>query len=148
MIPPTSPYSLIQESLWPDEWKCLVVCVMLNCTSRKQVEKVLPKFFEKWPTAADILNADKEEMSSLLSVLGFKNRRTDRLFKLAEAYQKKDWTHVHELPGIGEYASRMWEMFFLNMLGDDQPTDGALTLYWKWRKKQEIINLSSQAHAL
>jgi len=148
MIPPTSPYSLIQESLWPDEWKCLVVCVMLNCTSRKQVEKVLPIFFEKWPTAADILKADKEEMSSLLSVLGFKNRRTDRLFKLATAYQKKDWTHVHELPGIGEYASRMWEMFFLDILGDDQPSDGALTLYWKWRKKQEKINSSLQAPVL
>lgn len=148
MIPPTSPYSLIQESLWPDEWKCLVACVMLNCTSRKQVEKILPEFFKKWPTADATSKADREEMASLLYVLGFRNRRTDRLIKLAAAYQKKDWTHVHELPGIGEYASRMWEMFFLGMLGDDRPSDGALTLYWNWRKKQDSIDLPSQSPAL
>ena len=140
MIPPVSPYSLIQESLWPDEWKCLVACVMLNCTTRKQVEKVLPAFFEKWPTAEATQNADKDEMADLISVLGFKNRRTDRLIKLAEAYLKKDWTHIRELPGIGEYASRMWEMFFLDVLGDDQPSDGALTLYWRWRKQKGSIS--------
>jgi methyl-CpG-binding domain protein 4 len=136
MIPKVSPYSLIQESLWPDEWNCLVACVMLNCTSRKQVEKVLPDFLRRWPTAVACASADQHEMENVIASLGFKKRRSDRIIKLAQRYQAGDWTHVNELPGIGEYASRMWEMFFLGVLGDDQPSDGALTLYWIWRKLQ------------
>lgn len=135
MMPRRSPYSLIQEDLWPDEWKCLVVCVMLNCTTRKQVEKVLPTFFLKWPTAEATSAANPTEMSQVISALGFKNRRTATLIRLAKEYSSKSWTHVHELPGIGEYASRMWEMFFLDFLGNDQPSDGALTMYWKWRQR-------------
>ena len=138
MLPNRSPYSLIQEDLWPDEWKCLVACVMLNCTTRRQVEKVLPVFFRRWPTAADVSQANPDEVSQIISTLGFKNRRTASLIRLAKEYSKKNWTHVHELPGIGEYASRMWEMFFLNFLGDDKPHDGALTMYWVWRKRTSL----------
>ena len=135
MIPARSPHGLLQEDLWPDEWKCLVTCVMLNCTTRKQAQKILPIFFARWPSASDILKADPAEISLLISSLGFKNRRTERLIQLASAYEEKNWTHVRELPGIGEYASRMWEIFFLGRLGDEQPSDGALTLYWRWRRK-------------
>ncbi len=135
MIPPRSPYGLIQEDLFPDEWKCLVACLMLNCTSRKQVEKVVPDFFRLWPTPAQFLNAQKDAVSNLIAPLGFRNRRTQRLFEMTEKYLKKDWHHVSELPGIGDYASRAWEMFFKNCLGEDPPNDGALVLYWSWRKK-------------
>lgn len=148
MIPPVSPYSLIQETLWPDEWKCLVACVMLNCTTRKQVEKVLPIFFDRWPTADAINCADPLEIASVIETLGFKNRRTNRLKQLAAAYLKRDWNHVSQLPGIGEYASRMWEMFFLGRLGDDEPSDGALTLYWRWRKGAGGQCESSPSHVL
>lgn len=135
MIPPRSPYGLIQEDLFPDEWKCLVACLMLNCTSRKQVEKVIPDFFSKWPNPEAFMKADEEEVSDLISCLGFRNRRTRRLFEMTEEYTKKGWSHVSELPGIGDYASRMWEIFFKNTLRDDPPNDGALVLYWKWRKQ-------------
>jgi methyl-CpG-binding domain protein 4 len=143
-IPPVSPYSLIQESLWPDEWKCLVACVMLNCTSRKQVEKVLPAFFDKWPTATAVACADPEVMAEAIASLGFKHRRSQRLVRLAKEYTAGGWTHVRQLSGIGEYASRMWEMFFLGVLGDDQPSDGALTLYWKWRHQITFHDEPSQ----
>lgn len=45
MFMPRSPeHPLIQEDLLHNEWMILVVCMMLNQTQRKQVEKVLPKF--------------------------------------------------------------------------------------------------------
>jgi methyl-CpG-binding domain protein 4 len=135
MIPYRSPYGLIQEDLWPDEWKCLVACMMLNCTTRKQIEKVLPEFFNRWQSADQFLSAIKEEVSELIKPLGFQNRRTERLFRMTSAYVKGDWSHVVELPGIGDYASRSWEIFFKNKLGDQPPNDGALVLYWNWRKK-------------
>jgi len=137
MIPYRSPYGLIQEDLFPDEWKCLVACLMLNCTSRRQIEKVIPEFFQRWTCPESFLRADREDVRLLISRLGFQNRRTTRLFEMTEAYLTNDWSHVSELPGIGEYASRAWEIFFQNKLGDKPPNDGALVLYWKWRKKHD-----------
>jgi endonuclease III len=134
MIPIRSPYGLIQEDLWPDTWKCLVSCLMLNCTSRKQVEKILPEFFNRWPSPADFLAAGTNEVSDLIACLGFRNRRTQRLFDMTRAYINEDWKHASDLPGIGEYAARAWEMFFVGELGDEPPKDGALTLYWHWAK--------------
>lgn len=135
MIPPRSPHGLIQEDLFPDEWKCLVACLMLNCTSRKQVEKIIPEFFQRWSDPSSFLAANVDEVSDLISPLGFRNRRTQRLFEMTKAYVDKSWSHVSELPGIGEYASRMWEIFFENNIGNEPPKDGALVLYWSWRKK-------------
>jgi methyl-CpG-binding domain protein 4 len=137
VIPPRSPHGLLQEDLFPDEWKCLVVCIMLNCTTRKQIEKVMPEFFRRWPTPNDFLKSSKDEVANLIAFLGFKNRRTERLFSMTSAYVERNWKHARELPGIGEYAARMWQIFFLDVLGEDPPNDGALLLYWKWRKKLE-----------
>jgi methyl-CpG-binding domain protein 4 len=136
-ILPCSPHGLIQESLWPNEWRCLVVCILLNCTTRKQVEKILPKFFNKWPDAESLSLAKQTDVENVIACLGFGKRRSSRLLDLANTYIKKDWTHVNQLPGIGEYASRMWEIFFQNNLGDCVPNDGALALYWNWRKRRD-----------
>lgn len=110
---------------------------MLNCTTRKQIEKVMPEFFRRWPTPKLLLEADREEVAELIAFLGFRNRRTDRLFKMSASYVEGKWQHAKELPGIGEYASRMWEIFFLGELGEDPPRDGALLLYWNWHLKSD-----------
>lgn len=135
MIPPRSPFGLIQEDLWPDEWKILVSCMMLNCTSRKQVEKVIDKFFQKWPDATSLLSSSIDEICELITPLGFKNRRAKMLLEMSEHYTKIRWNHASELPGIGEYATRAWEIFIKNRLGNEPPKDGALVVYWNWRKK-------------
>lgn len=133
MIPQRSPYGLIQEDLWPDEWKCLIACLMLNCTSRKQVEKVIPSFFKLWPTPTHLLSSCPSAVSDVIAPLGFRNRRTTRLFDMTKKYVESDWSHAIELPGVGEYAARAWEIFFKNDLGKEPPRDGALVLYWRWR---------------
>ena len=135
MIPKRSPFGLIQEDIWPAEWQCLVACMMLNRTTRKQIEKIVPEFFRRWPVPKAFLKATREDVVNLIAPLGFQNRRTDRLFEMTRAYDSCGWSHVAELPGIGDYASRSWEIFFKNKLGNHQPNDGALALYWKWRKK-------------
>jgi len=135
LIPPRSGFGLIQEDLWPDEWKILVSCMLLNCTSRKQVEKVLPCFFSKWPNPETLIKAKSDEISETISSLGFKNRRTNNLVKMSKEYLKFQWKDPKDLPGIGDYASRAWQIFFANNLGDLPPKDGALVIYWNWRKK-------------
>ena len=49
--PVRSPFGLLEEILWADEWKMLVACMMLNCTTRVQVDRVLWRLFATTPTA-------------------------------------------------------------------------------------------------
>ncbi len=137
MIPPRSPFSLLQEDLAPNAWLVLVSCMMLNCTTRKQVEKVLPEFMKRWGTPQAFLYANELEVIELCRPLGFANRRTRALRKMTEQYVKHEWLHAKELHGIGVYASRAWEIFCQGILGDEPPQDHALVQYWKWRKHHE-----------
>lgn len=137
MIPPLSPYGLIQESLWPNEWRILVACMLLNCTTRKQAERVIPEFFRRWPTPQIFENATVDEVNELIRCLGFGHRRTANLKKMTAGYIAGNWTHARELHGIGEYAATAWEIFCIGVIPDVCPTDGALKKYWTWRKKQE-----------
>jgi methyl-CpG-binding domain protein 4 len=140
MFPVRSPFGLIQEDLWPNEFMILVSCMMLNCTSRKQVEKVLPEFMRRWPGPGDFIKADDSEVIALCKPLGFAKRRTANLKKMTEMYLATDWTHVRQFPGIGEYAARAWEIFCTGNLGDEPPKDHALVKYYWWAKKNWRID--------
>ena len=139
-IPPASPYGLIQEHLFPNEWMILVAAQFLNLTTRKQVEKILPTFMQRWREPAELKAESRSELVSLISPLGFGNRRADRLIKMTQQYSAQDWSHASELHGIGEYGARSWEIFCLGFLGDDEPSDGALSAYWKWAKLNQVKN--------
>jgi methyl-CpG-binding domain protein 4 len=136
MIPPLSPYGLIQESLWPDEWRILVSCMLLNCTTRKQVDKIINQLFTAYPTAQHMSVADPSDVSRIVSCLGFGNRRARNLIKMSQSYVSKTWSHAAELPGIGEYASVAWEMFVKGDIPEASPKDHALTLYYEWMTKR------------
>ncbi len=133
-MPPRSPYGLLQEDLWPNEWLILISCMMLNCTSRKQVESILPEFIRRWPTPGDFLKANDADVAELCKPMGFSNRRTFNMKKMTERYLSSDWKHASELPGIGKYGARAWEIFCEGKLGDEPPGDHALVKYWEWRR--------------
>lgn len=140
-VPPRSPFSLIQEDLWAPtaraEWLILVVCMMLNCTRRKQVEKVLPEFRKRWPDPEGLLRSGTDELINVIRPLGFANRRAQNLQAMSRSFVAGGWTDARELPGVGEYAARAWEIFCRNELGDSPPKDHALAQYWAWRKHHE-----------
>lgn len=136
LIPPISPFGLIQEALWPNEWKILVVCIFLNQTSRKQVEKVWDSFVKLCPGPRELLLTPRESVAEIIKPLGFKDRRTKLLYAMTEVYLAANWEHAHDLPGIGEYGARSWEIFVKGVSGDTEPKDHALTVYWKWVKSQ------------
>lgn len=134
MIPPVSPFGLIQETLWPDEWRILVACIMLNLTTRRAVEKILPKLFDRYPDALAMSSASFDDLSQDIAPLGFRNRRAKNLINMSRQYVKGEWTHASELPGIGEYAASAWSIFVLGIMPSECPRDGALAKYYKWRK--------------
>jgi hypothetical protein len=106
--------------------------MLLNCTSRKQVEGVLPEFTKRWPTPEEFSRADRDEVRSLIAPLGFKDRRTDNLIRMTEDFLSGSWEHARQLHGVGDYAARCWEIFCLGEIGDEPPKDHALTRYWAW----------------
>jgi methyl-CpG-binding domain protein 4 len=134
-IPPRSPFGLIQEDMWPNEWMILVCCMMLNCTTRKQAEKVIPAFQSKFPIPESLLQADRSQIVTLISPLGFGNKRTDNVILMTKDFLKASWNHAKDLHGIGQYASTAWEIFCRGTICENEPQDGALKVYWKWYKK-------------
>ena len=110
---------------------------MLNCTTRKQVEKVLPEFKRRWPTPQDFVNADSSEVAPVIASLGFGQRRSVALKKMTERYLAGPWSDPRELPGIGEYGARAYEIFCQGSLGDEPPKDHALVQYFEWAKKRQ-----------
>jgi methyl-CpG-binding domain protein 4 len=58
--PGRSPFGLLEEILWADEWKMLVACMMLNCTTRVQVDRVLWRLFATTPTARAAVKLGRE----------------------------------------------------------------------------------------
>lgn len=138
-IPPRSPYSLIQEDVWSAdpacEWLIIVVCVLLNCTSRKQVEKVLPEFRRRWPTPQAFMAAADDSVVELTRPLGFANRRSAALKKMTSAYIAGGWQHARDLPSVGVYAAAAWELFCAGIVSPEPPKDHALVLYHAWLTK-------------
>lgn len=131
MIPKRSLHGILQEDLWPNDWAILVTCLLLNRTTRKQVERVLGQFFTSWPTPEELLRADKEHVSSAIASLGFKHRRAELIFKMSETYVTKNWKDASELPGIGAYGAACWRMLFRQEFSDVPPEDHALVDYWR-----------------
>ena len=137
MIKVPSPYSLLQEIYNEHPWRMLVCCIMLNCTSRKQVDRVREEFFSKYPDAVDAELADPIEMAELIALLGFKNKRTNTIKRFSNDWMTLEWSEPSELYGIGKYGQDSWELFQKGNLAVS-PNDGVLNTYLDWAKTQTI----------
>jgi len=137
LIPSVSPYGLIQELIWPNEWLIIVSCILLNQTSRKQVERIFPDFIKKWQSPEAFKDADPKEVSLLIKSLGFCNRRTKNLFKMTEMYLTHKWVSAKELPGVGEYGDVAHAIFCCGKVPTTPPDDHALKKYFVWYSKQQ-----------
>ena len=130
-----SPYELLQEIYIYDKWKSLVCCILLNCTTRKQVDQIRGKLFNRYKNPADMANANPDELTALLQPLGLQNRRAMTLIRFSDEYIGRDWKHPRELYGIGQYASDSWDIFYENKL-DVKPDDGVLVKYLEWKRTE------------
>ncbi len=128
-IPPKSPYDLLQERFWPDEWKILVVCLLLNQTSRKQVEPMISRFFEKYPDPSSIISASEDSLIEILKPLGLVNRRIMILKKFSSQFLTKEWETAKDLYGCGKYADDTWRIFCKGDWKLVEPNDHALVFY-------------------
>jgi methyl-CpG-binding domain protein 4 len=123
-------FGLIQERYWPDEWKMLVCCLCLNLTTRKQMEPVVARLFERWPTAQDMASADSAELSEMTVSLGMQHKRAKTLIRFSQEFAQ-GFERVKDLHGVGKYAEDSHLIFALGQWQGVRPTDGALIKYWK-----------------
>jgi len=130
-----SPYVLLQEIYNEHPWRMLVCCIMLNCTSRKQVDQIRETFFKKYPDPESIVLSDINELAEFISILGFKHKRAATLQKFSHDWLYKNWKEPSELYGIGKYGQDSWEIFQKGNL-NVAPTDGVLNTYLAWAKTQ------------
>jgi methyl-CpG-binding domain protein 4 len=128
---PLSPFVFKQEVYSHDPWKMLIICMMLNQTSYKQVDKVRDVFFSRFNKAEDLIAADNQEIIEIIRPLGFYNRRTKQWKKFSEAWLKWDGVDVSSLPGVGKYAEDSWKIFQLGIF-DITVEDKELKKYIEW----------------
>ena len=100
-------------------WQHMVGVICLNQTGRKKVKKLLPAFFERFPTAEDLLESDREPIASMLGDLGLKHVRANRIYRMSEDYIKWDGNDATKLYGIGKYGSDSYELFYKNTIPDN-----------------------------
>ena len=93
-------------------WQHFVGVICLNQTGRIQVKRVLPEFFDKWPTAESFLKSKKKDVVKVIKSLGFYNRRENAIRKMTKDYLQWDGEDATKLFGIGKYGSDSYELFY------------------------------------
>jgi methyl-CpG-binding domain protein 4 len=119
---------MLQEIYRHDPWKMLVGCILLNQTTRVQVDRVRDELFRLWPDPIEMGSADPKAISEVIRSLGFYNKRAYTLIKFSREWTDKNWKDPIELHGIGKYAQDSWEIFQKNNFLV-QPTDKELLRY-------------------
>ena len=102
---------MVQEQI-DGSWQHMVGVICLNMTNRKQVKRVLPKFFERWPEPRLLLRARLMDIEEMVKELGMHKVRSKRIYRMTMDYMRWDGVDAKELYGIGQYGSDSYEIFF------------------------------------
>ena len=100
-------------------WQHMVGVICLNQTGRKKVKKLLPAFFERFSTAEELLESDRDTIASMLEGLGLKHVRANRIWRMSQDYLTWDHKDATQLHGIGKYGSDSYEIFYKNNIPDN-----------------------------
>jgi len=100
-------------------WQHMVGVICLNLTNRKQVKSVLPKFFAKWSTPDSLVHATRKEIEEVISPLGMKHVRAERLYRINEQFRDWDGEDATQLYGIGKYGSDSYRLFYKNEIPEN-----------------------------
>lgn len=107
-----------KSNLRPFSWRnnldpyCILISeVLLQKTDAAKVEKIYPKFIEKYPTVMHIHQAELKDIETIISKIGLFNK-AKRFQKIAEQIIQKhegkipeNKEEIMDLYGVGEYIS-------------------------------------------
>jgi endonuclease III len=109
-------------------WEHMVGVICLNQTHRKQVKRVLPEFFKKWPDHKSVLRSRICNLEIALNELGMSKIRAKRIYRMSKDFCNWDGNDATKLYGIGKYGSDSYEIFFKHNY-NICPTDKELKRY-------------------
>lgn len=138
-----SPYNLIQEIYLEGPisdikvWKVFICCMLLCRTSREQVDKIRKNLFDSWPSPMSMSTANPEELSKMITSLGFGRKRAEGLIKMSTDYISKPWKNPSDLFGLGKYADDAYQIFVRGKRVKN-PSDHFLNAYQEWKYKGVI----------
>ncbi|MFO7727391.1 MAG: endonuclease III [Desulfonatronovibrio sp.] len=100
--------------VWKTPWQLLVATVLsAQCTDR-QVNKITPLFFQKWPTPFDLVQASPEEVAQVIRSAGFYRAKSKSLVGAANIIVKDFGGKVPScmqdlvsLPGVGRKTANI-----------------------------------------
>ncbi len=93
-------------------WQHMVGVICLNQTSRKQVKKVLPEFFDHWPTPESLLRSRIIDIEEVIAPLGMRHVRAKRIYRMSIDFLNWNGDDATELYGIGKYGSDSYRLFY------------------------------------
>ena len=100
-------------------WQHMVGVMCLNLTYRKQVKKLLPKLFKRYPNATAFIRGRYNTQERMLRPLGMSTVRAKRMRQMSLdflSWNRKDATDLH---GIGKYGSDSYRIFYKNDIPKD-----------------------------
>lgn len=148
-----SPFGLLEELFRTNPWRLLVSTIMLNRTTRCQVDVVLYAFLQKWPDASSATGADEMELAQVILPLGLRFRRAKGIIrfsqewlqllerKTSESCSNKDPAFsltredVLGLYNCGDYAYDAYRIFIQGIFYEGiTSADVALQIYLDYRR--------------
>ena len=109
---------MVQQQV-KSEWQHMVGVMCLNLTYRKQVKKLLPKFFKRYPNASAFLRGRYNAQEKMLRPLGMSTVRAKRMRQMSLDFLSWDHKDATDLHGIGKYGSDSYKIFYKNQIPDD-----------------------------
>lgn len=95
-------------------YELLVATILSAQTTDERVNTVTPELFEKYPTPLAMAQADVEDIARIVRPLGFQNRRSKQLQKMAQGLVEKFDSQVpsgradlESLPGVGRKTAHV-----------------------------------------
>ena len=109
---------MVQQQV-DNAWQHMVGVICLNQTHRKQVKRILPDFFRRWPTHISILQDTREDVEKMIAPLGMRRVRSERIYRMSEQFESWDGKDATELYGIGKYGSDSYRLFYKNEIPEN-----------------------------
>ena len=113
-----NPDLMVQQQV-ANLWQHFVGVICLNQTGRVQVKRVLPEFFDKWPTPQKYLKSDRKTVIEVIKSLGFYNRRENTIRQMSKDFLNWDGEDATKLYGVGKYGSDSYQIFYKNNIPND-----------------------------
>ena len=109
---------MVQQQV-DNAWQHMVGVICLNQTHRKQVKRILPDFFKRWPTHISILQDTREDVEKMIAPLGMRRVRSERIYRMSEQFESWNGEDATELYGIGKYGSDSYRLFYKNEIPEN-----------------------------